>query len=86
MSIEDARPWRERYGEVWLETCPHYLTHHMDMDLDSVQKAYSRWARVYDLVFGPAMVDARKATERDFAAPVQADAVCGTGRSKKCSA
>ncbi|MGI9335437.1 MAG: dihydroorotase [Gammaproteobacteria bacterium] len=39
MAIEDARPWRDRYGEVWLETCPHYLTHHMDMDLDSVYKA-----------------------------------------------
>jgi phosphatidylethanolamine/phosphatidyl-N-methylethanolamine N-methyltransferase len=30
-----------------------------DLDLNSVQKAYSRWARVYDLVFGPAMVKAR---------------------------
>ena len=39
MSVEDARPWRERTGDVWLETCPHYLTHHMDMDLDSIYKA-----------------------------------------------
>jgi dihydropyrimidinase len=39
MAIDDARPWRERTGDVWLETCPHYLTHHMDMDLDSLYKA-----------------------------------------------
>ena len=39
MSVEDARPWRDRYGEIYLETCPHYLTHHMDMELDSLYKA-----------------------------------------------
>lgn len=30
------------------------------MDIDTVQKAYSRWSRVYDLVFGPAFVHARR--------------------------
>ena len=30
------------------------------MELDEVQKAYSRWAKVYDLVFGPLFVRARK--------------------------
>lgn len=30
------------------------------MDLESVQKAYSRWSRIYDLVFGPAFASARK--------------------------
>lgn len=30
------------------------------MDLASVQKAYSRWSRVYDLVFGPAFTRARR--------------------------
>lgn len=39
MCIEDAAPWRERYDEIYLETSPHYLTHHMDMDLDSIYKA-----------------------------------------------
>jgi dihydropyrimidinase len=39
MSVEDARPWRERCAELYLETCPHYLTHHMDMGLDSLYKA-----------------------------------------------
>jgi len=39
MSVEDAREWRERGAEIYLETCPHYLTHHMDMDLGSLYKA-----------------------------------------------
>ncbi|MCP5151951.1 MAG: dihydroorotase family protein [Ectothiorhodospiraceae bacterium] len=39
MAVRDAAAWRERYDQIWLETCPHYLTHHMDMDLDSVYKA-----------------------------------------------
>ncbi len=39
MSVEDAAPWREHHGAVYLETCPHYLTHHMDMELDSIYKA-----------------------------------------------
>ncbi len=30
------------------------------MDLETVRRAYSRWARVYDLAFGPGMVKARK--------------------------
>lgn len=30
------------------------------MDLEAVQKAYSRWAKFYDLVFGPAFVSARR--------------------------
>jgi dihydropyrimidinase len=39
MAINDARGWKERTGDLWLETCPHYLTHHMEMDLDSLYKA-----------------------------------------------
>lgn len=30
------------------------------MDLHTVQKAYSRWSRVYDVVFGPAFASARR--------------------------
>ena len=30
------------------------------MDLDDVQKAYSRWSRVYDMVFGPTFATARR--------------------------
>lgn len=30
------------------------------MDLDSVQKAYARWSKFYDLVFGPAFISARR--------------------------
>jgi len=30
------------------------------MDLDTVRRAYSRWARVYDLAFGPGMRHARR--------------------------
>ena len=30
------------------------------MDIESVQKAYSRWSRVYDLVFGPTFKLARR--------------------------
>jgi len=31
-----------------------------EMDASSVQEAYSRWARVYDLIFGPAFTRARR--------------------------
>ncbi len=31
-----------------------------NMDLDTVRRAYSRWARVYDLAFGPVMRQARR--------------------------
>lgn len=30
------------------------------MDLEKVQKAYSRWSKVYDVVFGPAFAAARR--------------------------
>ncbi len=30
------------------------------MDLESVQKAYSRWSRVYDTIFGPVFAHARR--------------------------
>ena len=32
------RRYRARYDEIYVETCPHYLTHTMDMDLGSLGK------------------------------------------------
>jgi dihydropyrimidinase len=37
--LDEVRRYRERYGEIYIETCPHYLTHHKEMDLGSVGKA-----------------------------------------------
>jgi len=37
--VEEVRRYRDRYGEVYIETCPHYLTHHKEMDLGSIGKA-----------------------------------------------
>lgn len=39
MGLEEVRRWRNRYPHVYLETCPHYLTHTLDSDLGSVGKA-----------------------------------------------
>jgi dihydropyrimidinase len=39
LSIEETKRWRKRYPHVYLETCPHYLTHTMDMDIGSMGKA-----------------------------------------------
>jgi dihydropyrimidinase len=39
LGLDETRRWRERYPDVYLETCPHYLTHTMDMDLGSLGKA-----------------------------------------------
>jgi len=39
LSVEEARFWRKRYPNIFLETCPHYLTHTMDMDIGSMGKA-----------------------------------------------
>jgi dihydropyrimidinase len=39
LSIDETRAWRKRYANVFLETCPHYLTHTMDMDIGSIGKA-----------------------------------------------
>ncbi|MEN9774332.1 MAG: hypothetical protein RL322_1402 [Pseudomonadota bacterium] len=39
MAIEEVRAWRKRYPEVYIETCPHYLTHTEDSDLSGMGKA-----------------------------------------------
>ena len=37
--VDEIRRYRERYGRIYVETCPHYLTHTMDSDLGSIGKA-----------------------------------------------
>jgi dihydropyrimidinase len=39
LSIEETKRLRKRYPKVYLETCPHYLTHTMDMDIGPMGKA-----------------------------------------------
>jgi len=39
LGLEAAERMREHYPHVYLETCPHYLTHTMDMDIGSLGKA-----------------------------------------------
>ncbi len=39
LGLEEVRRWRARYPHVYLETCPHYLTHTLDDDLGSIGKA-----------------------------------------------
>jgi dihydropyrimidinase len=39
MALDEVRRWRERYENIFVETCPHYLTHTMDADIGSLGKA-----------------------------------------------
>lgn len=39
MSLDEVRRWRQRYAHVYVETCPHYLTHDEDSDLGPLGKA-----------------------------------------------
>lgn len=39
MGLDEVRFWRQRYERVYVETCPHYLTHTSDMDLGGMGKA-----------------------------------------------
>ena len=39
MALDEVRRWRRRYGEIRVETCPHYLTHDEDSSLGSLGKA-----------------------------------------------
>ncbi|QEI06748.1 dihydroorotase family protein [Pigmentiphaga aceris] len=39
MALNEVRRWRERYEHVYVETCPHYLTHDEDSDLGPLGKA-----------------------------------------------
>jgi dihydropyrimidinase len=39
MALDEVRRWRARYGQVFIETCPHYLTHDEDSELGPLGKA-----------------------------------------------
>ena len=39
MALDEVRKWRQRYEQVFIETCPHYLTHTEDSDLGGMGKA-----------------------------------------------
>ena len=39
MALDEVRRWRKRYGEVLVETCPHYLTHDENSELGPLGKA-----------------------------------------------
>jgi dihydropyrimidinase len=47
-ALREARLWRGRYGNISLETCPHYLTHTEDSDLGSVGRANPPFRTVED--------------------------------------
>lgn len=39
MALDEVRRWRKRYDRIYVETCPHYLTHTEDSDLKGMGKA-----------------------------------------------
>jgi dihydropyrimidinase len=39
LALDEVRRWRERYDRVYVETCPHYLTHTLDAPIGSLGKA-----------------------------------------------
>jgi dihydropyrimidinase len=39
MGLDEVRRWRSRYDRVYVEACPHYLTHTSDMDIGAMGKA-----------------------------------------------
>jgi dihydropyrimidinase len=39
MALDEVRRWRDRYDRVFVETCPHYLTHTEDATDGSIGKA-----------------------------------------------
>jgi dihydropyrimidinase len=39
LALDEVRKWRARYGEVLVETCPHYLTHDENSQLGPIGKA-----------------------------------------------
>lgn len=39
LALDEVRRWRARYDRIYVETCPHYLTHTMDSDLGGMGKA-----------------------------------------------
>ncbi len=39
LALDEVRKWRKRYDQIWIETCPHYLTHTEDSDLAGIGRA-----------------------------------------------
>lgn len=39
MALDEVRKWRQRYEHVYVETCPHYLTHDENADIGPLGKA-----------------------------------------------
>jgi dihydropyrimidinase len=39
ITLDEVRRWRSRYAEVYIETCPHYLTHTEDSQLGGMGRA-----------------------------------------------
>jgi dihydropyrimidinase len=39
LALDEVRRWRSRYGNIFVETCPHYLTHTLESDIGSMGKA-----------------------------------------------
>jgi dihydropyrimidinase len=39
LALNEVRKWRDRYDRVFVETCPHYLTHTEESNLGSMGKA-----------------------------------------------
>jgi dihydropyrimidinase len=39
LALDEVRRWRGRYKNIFVETCPHYLTHTLDSDIGSIGKA-----------------------------------------------
>ncbi|MCP5328249.1 MAG: dihydroorotase family protein [Sinobacteraceae bacterium] len=39
MALDEVRRWRTRYDKVYVETCPHYLTHDENSELGGIGKA-----------------------------------------------
>ena len=39
LALDEVRKWRRRYDKIFVETCPHYLTHTDASDLGSLGKA-----------------------------------------------
>jgi len=39
MALDEVKKWRHRYSKIFVETCPHYLTHTDDSNLGGLGKA-----------------------------------------------
>jgi dihydropyrimidinase len=39
LALDEVRRWRERYDRIYVETCPHYLTHTLESTLGGLGKA-----------------------------------------------